>query len=97
VPVRYPVACHPQAWAAGSVPYLLTSLLGLEPEAFDRRLRVVRPLVPESVSRIELTGLRVGGASVDLRFTRADHDRAKVEVVKTMGKLDVVVEDGGSA
>jgi glycogen debranching enzyme len=39
LPVSYPVACHPQAWAAGSVPYLLTTLLGLMPEAFDRRLR----------------------------------------------------------
>ena len=24
-PVPYPVACHPQAWAAGAIPYLLTS------------------------------------------------------------------------
>ena len=27
-PVRYPVACSPQAWAAGSLPYLLTSVSG---------------------------------------------------------------------
>src|SRR5262249_17894609 len=32
VPVRYPVACHPQAWAAGTVPYLLETSLGLMPE-----------------------------------------------------------------
>jgi glycogen debranching enzyme len=25
VPVHYPVACHPQAWAAGTVPYLLST------------------------------------------------------------------------
>ncbi len=37
-PFRYPVACHPQAWAAGSIPSLLTTLLGLRPEAFERRL-----------------------------------------------------------
>ena len=30
-PVRYPVACSPQAWAAGSLPYLLTAVLGLVP------------------------------------------------------------------
>jgi glycogen debranching enzyme len=33
VPVHYPVACHPQAWAAGSIPYMLESALGLVPEA----------------------------------------------------------------
>ncbi|WP_437916501.1 hypothetical protein WME73_18145 [Sorangium sp. So ce302] len=30
-PVRYPVACHPQAWAAGAVPSMLASLLLLKP------------------------------------------------------------------
>ena len=70
VPVRYPVACHPQAWAAGSVPFLLQSLLGLTPEAFDGRLRIVRPVLPDGVDRVELHRLRVGEARVDLRFTR---------------------------
>jgi len=31
-PVRYPVACHPQAWAAGATPHLLTTSLGLAPK-----------------------------------------------------------------
>jgi glycogen debranching enzyme len=50
VPVHYPVACHPQAWAAGSVPYLLENLLGLVPEAFEHRLRVRRPVLPEGAT-----------------------------------------------
>src|SRR5581483_9096126 len=33
-PVHFPVACHPQAWAAGSIPYLIETILGLTPEAF---------------------------------------------------------------
>ena len=32
-PVPYPVACHPQAWAAGAIPYLLAGGLGLAPDA----------------------------------------------------------------
>ena len=43
IPVRYPVACHPQAWAAGSVPFMIESLLGLVPKAFENRLQIVRP------------------------------------------------------
>jgi glycogen debranching enzyme len=70
-PVPYPVACRPQAWAAGSIPWLLAACLGLEPDALHGRLRVVRPLLPGWVGRLSLEGMRVGSARVDLRFERA--------------------------
>jgi glycogen debranching enzyme len=92
VPVRYPVACHPQAWAAGSVPFLLTTLLGLQPDAFARRLRIVRPMLPDFIDRLHMRGLRVGAARADLSFTRADRRLAVAAQVE--GDLDVVVEPG---
>jgi glycogen debranching enzyme len=92
VPVRYPVACHPQAWAAGSVPLLLATLLGLEPDAFAWRLRIVRPMLPDFIDRLHVRGLRVGAARADLAFTRAD-GRLAVDV-QVDGDLDVVVEPG---
>jgi glycogen debranching enzyme len=92
VPVRYPVACHPQAWAAGGVPYLVTTLLGLQPDAFARRLRIVRPMLPDFIDRLHLRGLRVGAARADLSFTRADGRLAVAAQVE--GDLDVVVEPG---
>jgi glycogen debranching enzyme len=93
VPVHYPVACHPQAWAAGSVPYLLTALLGLGPDGFAKRLRVVRPVLPDGANELELHGLRVGAARADLRFERAGGPRATVKVLKVEGPLDVVVDE----
>ncbi len=45
-PVRYPVACNPQAWSAGSLPYLFQAILGLVPNAFEQRLYIVRPGLP---------------------------------------------------
>ncbi|MGX8010467.1 amylo-alpha-1,6-glucosidase [Mesorhizobium sp. ORM8.1] len=92
VPVHYPVACHPQAWAAGAVPFLLTVCLGLEPDAFANKLRIVRPRMPDFVNRIELRGLRIGKGSVDLEFRRAD-DGAEVDILQTSGQL--AVEVGG--
>jgi glycogen debranching enzyme len=92
VPVRYPVACRPQAWAAGTVPYLLASSLGLVPEAFDRRLRIVRPVLPPFVSQLEVRRLRVGRARVDLRFERASDGSITVSVLRCDGPLHVVVE-----
>ena len=69
-PVRYPVACSPQAWAAGSLPYLLTSVLGIVPDAFARTLHVIRPRLPEWLDWVEIKGLTVGASHVDLRFER---------------------------
>jgi glycogen debranching enzyme len=99
-PIRYPVACHPQAWAAGSLPFLLAQLLGLQPEAFEGRLRVVDPWMPGFVDVLELAGVRVGGATVDLRFESnhaADGGAAKVRVLRVEGKLDVRTESPAGA
>ena len=95
-PVRYPVACHPQAWAAGSVPFLMVSALGLVAEGFDNRLRVVRPILPDLTSRVEVIGLRVGDGSADLRFTKED-GLTRVEILKAEGGLKVTVEEGGGS
>jgi glycogen debranching enzyme len=91
-PVRYPVACHPQAWAAGAVPFMLERLLGLKPSAFEKRLRIERPLLPEGVNEIELRRLRVGEASVDLRFARTPHGHVGVDVLAQHGDLQVDVD-----
>ena len=96
VPVPYPVACRPQAWAAGSIPYLLASGLGLWPEGLERRLRVVRPSLPDCIGRVELTGLRVAGATIDLRFERSGAEVALADA-HVDGDVDVVVEPGAIA
>jgi glycogen debranching enzyme len=93
-PVPYPVACRPQAWAAGSIPYLLTWGLGLRPEGLARRLRIVRPSLPRWLDRIEVVGLRVADAAVDLRFERTPSG-VQVADVRIDGRLDVVTETAG--
>lgn len=90
-PVSYPIACQPQAWSAGAIPYLLTTTLGLEPEAFDKRLRIVRPTLPENINRVEIQQLRVGSSTIDLLFERGRNGIAP-RVLKNDGNLEVVVE-----
>jgi glycogen debranching enzyme len=91
IPVSYPVACQPQAWSAGAVPYLLTTVLGLEADGFESKLRIVRPILPENVNQLEVLGLRVGQAAVDLLFTRSgDHVAAKVQQLE--GKMEVILQ-----
>ncbi len=92
LPVHYPVACHPQAWAAGSIPCLIEAMLGLAPDAFEKRLRVVRPLLPDFVNHMELHDLAVGDGRVSLRFERTPENTTAVTVLDGEGDIDVVVE-----
>lgn len=91
-PVRYPVACHPQAWAAGSIPYLIEAMLGLSPDAFEKRLHVVRPMLPDFVDHMELRDLAVGSARVSLRFERTPENTTAVTVLDMEGDVEVLVE-----
>jgi glycogen debranching enzyme len=93
-PVPYPVACQPQAWAAGSIPFLLKWGLGLSPDALNKRLRVVRPSLPRWLERIEVTGLELGSARIDLRFERAG-EQVTLADARIDGDAEVVLEIAG--
>jgi glycogen debranching enzyme len=89
-PVRYPVACSPQAWAASSMPFALWNLLGLRADAVGGHLRLVRPCLPPWVDQLELRNLPVGQARVDLRFERTGPGRhAAVAYRVRQGQLHI--------
>lgn len=89
-PTLYPVACSPQAWAAGSVFLLIQACLGLRIEAAIGRVNLYYPLLPEFLEKVRIRGLRVGSSSVDLSFRRVGDDVA-VNVLGRTGNLEVVV------
>ncbi|HZT98751.1 MAG TPA: amylo-alpha-1,6-glucosidase, partial [Ktedonobacteraceae bacterium] len=69
-PTRYPVACAPQAWAAGAPFMLLNALLGLQPDAEHQRLTLDRPTLPDWLQSMEIRGLRLGERHLHLRLVR---------------------------
>ncbi|GCF06496.1 amylo-alpha-1,6-glucosidase [Dictyobacter arantiisoli] len=71
-PTRYPVACSPQAWAAGAIHILLLSLLGLHPNADSGHLTLHQPILPDWLTSLEINGMHVGNQRVHLKFTRQD-------------------------
>lgn len=95
VPIRYPVACHPQAFAAAAVPCMIESALGLSPHAFQRRLDIVHPVLPSFCHALRIEDLRVGGGSVDVRFARRRDGHVRAAVERVRGPLHVRVHDRG--
>jgi glycogen debranching enzyme len=90
-PTNYPVACSPQAWAAGTAFLLLQSALGLTIDAQARRIHIAGACLPDSVDRLMIRDLTVGDdARIDLVFERHDHD-VDARVLKRDGQVDVIV------
>jgi len=69
-PISYPVACLPQAWAAGSVFMLLQSCLGLEIDGRTGTIRLTGAHLPEGMTQLCIDRLSVGGGIANLDLTR---------------------------
>lgn len=90
-PVQYLGANVPQAWAAGSVFHLLRAMLGLDADAPKNRL-YVDPLLPAWLTDLTVRRLRVGRATVDLRFWR-EGTVTRHEVLAVQGDVQVETRD----
>jgi glycogen debranching enzyme len=90
IPVPYPVACSPQAWAAGAPFLFLQTMLGLEAHADRRELELVQPHLPPWVRSVRLTNVRVGDAVVDLLF-HSWRGTTSAEVLRKVGDVRVTI------
>jgi len=88
-PTLYPVACSPQAWAAGSVFMVLQACLGLEIRAQEQRIYLHHSALPQSLEEVHIRNLRVGGASVDLTFERYA-ETVGVNIERRTGAVEIV-------
>jgi glycogen debranching enzyme len=70
-PTLYPVACAPQAWAAGAVFLLLQTCLGLSIQGGRSDVYFTSPLLPDLVEEVHINDLRVGASHVDLVVDRS--------------------------
>jgi glycogen debranching enzyme len=90
-PVRYPVACSPQAWAAGSPFLLLQSMLGISARADQGLITVNKPALPEWLNSLEWRNLRVGDSRLSLLFTRQG-GVTTFSMTERQGDIRVVME-----
>lgn len=89
-PIAYPVACSPQAWAAGSALMLIRTMLGLKADAPNHRLSLDRPILPAGLTKVVVRGIRVGETTCDLLLHRW-RGLTSAEVLRKDAGLEVVV------
>jgi glycogen debranching enzyme len=89
-PTLYPVACAPQAWAAGAVFMLLGSALGITVDGARGQVSLVHPVLPPTMGDLTITGLDVGKGRVDLMLENHPHD-VGLTVLRREGDVKVVV------
>jgi glycogen debranching enzyme len=87
-PTLYPVACAPQAWAAGAIYLFLASCLGLRVDALARQVVLSRAVLPSALDWLRIVNLQVGDATIDLLLTRHPHDIG-VTVLQRRGEVEI--------
>lgn len=87
-PTLYPVACSPQAWAAGTPLLLLQSSLGLEFDPDRNGILLRKPRLPPFLQEVTLRNLRLGRSTVDLMLSRHGTD-VSLQVLRNEGQISV--------
>jgi glycogen debranching enzyme len=89
-PTLYPVACAPQAWAAGAIYMLLEACLGLSIHAKQKQVVFDKPLLPASIPFLRLENLRVAEAHVNVECRRTPHG-VHVEASNQRGDIEILL------
>ncbi|EFI50859.1 amylo-alpha-1,6-glucosidase [Afipia sp. 1NLS2] len=87
-PTLYPVACSPQAWAAGTPLLLLQASLGLEFDPGRNEILLQNPRLPHFLEDVTLRNLQLGQSSVDL-LVRRHGTEVSLQVLRNDGQIRV--------
>jgi glycogen debranching enzyme len=79
-PTLYPVACSPQAWAAGAVYLLLEACLGLSMHPEDSSVQIAAAQLPEFLNNLRIKKLQLGESEFDI-LVRNDAQNIQAEIV----------------
>ena len=70
LPIPYPTACRPQAWAAGVPLQLATMFLHVEPCLDERRIDL-SPALPPSIQALQIEGIAFPTGALGVRVERS--------------------------
>ena len=88
-PTLYPVACSPQAWAAGTPFMLLQSSLGLEFDLDRNEILLRDPQLPPFLEHVTLSNLRLGDVQRRHRHLHRAGTDVSLQVLRNEGQVRV--------
>ncbi|MFZ0807545.1 MAG: amylo-alpha-1,6-glucosidase [Candidatus Sulfotelmatobacter sp.] len=91
-PTLYPVACSPQAWSSAAAYLLLQACLGIELNSAHGSVSFSSPYLPERLSEIRFSNLRLGASSIDIALHR-DQDKIALEILRNEGGVNIQLYD----
>jgi glycogen debranching enzyme len=88
-PTLYPVACAPQAWAAGAPYLLLQACLGINVKAPERQIVFTNPILPPNIEEVRLENLGINDAECDVIVHRYSSG-VSVDILRKQGDIEVI-------
>jgi glycogen debranching enzyme len=89
-PVPYPVACSPQAWAAGTTFMMLQAMLGIAPNVSEGKLEIT-PSLPSTINYLDVEDLKIGEGTINIRLKRDELGRVTMKVLQNTTGLKISV------
>jgi glycogen debranching enzyme len=71
--VKYPVACSPQAWAAGTPLVFIQTILGLFPDSLNKVISL-SPTLLDGMNRLSVMKIKIGGGFLSVDVHREDEE-----------------------
>lgn len=91
-PVSFPMACSPEAGAAGALFLILQAMVGVYAQADENIVYVHNPALPKWLGEVTLSNLKVGRTTMRLRFRRTGNQTSLAVLDKDGPGRIVVVE-----
>ncbi|MBS3909058.1 MAG: amylo-alpha-1,6-glucosidase [Actinobacteria bacterium] len=90
VPIDYPAAGSPQAWAAGAPMLMLTAMLGMDANA-EEKVLTLNPRLPADIYRVFLAGVRVGGTRLSFEVLM-ERGEPNINILENPGSFKIRLE-----
>jgi glycogen debranching enzyme len=90
-PTSYPVACAPQAWAAGALPACLAACLGVGFDPARRAVTFTNPVLPDFIQWLKLRNIPLGDATIDIVLHRAEAGAVAMAVLNRRGDIQATM------
>lgn len=86
--VKYPVACSPQAWAAGTPIVFIQTLLGLYPNSLNKEMKL-NPTLLDGMNSLSIEGMRIGSGRLSISLQR-NAEKIEVEVLENSTGYEII-------